>query len=207
MIEGTRWSESDSEKDFENDWIKVATMMNETGVHAIEANFSCPNEGNLVKRLLCYDTEKSASIARKVKEAIGQTPLVIKISYFENQDELRDLVTRAGNIVQGISAINTIPSAVYKPDGTQALPGGEWRLKSGICGAPIKWAGIEMVERLKQLREEFKMNFSIIGVGGVTTPADYKEYRTAGADLVMMATAAMWNPYLAKEIKEAYPHA
>ena len=29
----------------------------------------------------------------------------------------------------------------------------------------------------------------------------------AGADVVMSATGAMWNPYLAKEIKEAYPNA
>ena len=29
----------------------------------------------------------------------------------------------------------------------------------------------------------------------------------AGADVVMTATGAMWNGYLAKEIKEAYPDA
>ncbi|MEK9161093.1 MAG: diguanylate cyclase, partial [Patescibacteria group bacterium] len=44
------------------------------------------------------------------------------------------------------------------------------------------------------------------GVGGVTRPEDYKEYRDAGADVVMSATGAMWNPYLAKEIKDAYPN-
>ena len=44
-------------------------------------------------------------------------------------------------------------------------------------------------------------------VGGVMTPKDFKEYRDAGADVVMTATGAMWNPYLAKEIKEAYPDA
>ena len=29
----------------------------------------------------------------------------------------------------------------------------------------------------------------------------------AGADVVMTATGAMWNPYLAKEIKAQYPDA
>ena len=51
------------------------------------------------------------------------------------------------------------------------------------------------------------MNYSIIGVGGVTVPSDFKEYREAGADLVMSATAAMWNPYLARDIQAAYPDA
>ncbi len=207
MIEGTRWAEGASEADFIADWVLTARLMKETGVHVIEANFSCPNEGNLVKRLLCYDAQMSAQIAAAIKKEIGALPLVIKISYFESADELRDVVQKVGPHVQGIAAINTIPAAVYKEDGTQALPGGPWRLKSGICGFPIKWAGIDMVKRLKSLREELGMEFDIVGVGGVTVPADFKEYRDAGADVVMSATGAMWNPYLAKEIKAAYPDA
>lgn len=207
MIEGTRWEKDATEQDFIDDWVLTARMMKEAGVHAIEANFSCPNEGDRVKRLLCYDVDMAANIAGAIKKEIGELPLVVKISYFENAQELRDFVEKIGGVVQGIAAINTIPAPVYKEDGTQALPGGEWRLKSGICGYPIKWAGIEMVKRLKALREEFNFTFDIVGVGGVTTPGDFKEYRDAGADVVMTATAAMWNPYLAKEIKEAYPDA
>jgi len=30
---------------------------------------------------------------------------------------------------------------------------------------------------------------------------DYQDYHHAGADVVMSATEAMWNPYLAREIK------
>jgi hypothetical protein len=207
MIEGTRWDEGATEQDFIDDWVLAARMVKETGVHAIEANFSCPNEGDRVKRLLCYDAEMAGKIAAAIKAAIADMPLVIKISYFESEDELRDVVRATGAHVQGIAAINTIPAAVYKPDGSQALPGGPWRLKSGICGAPIKWAGLDMVTRLKALRSELGFSYDIVGVGGVTTPSDFKEYRDAGADVVMTATAAMWNPYLAKEIREAYPDA
>ena len=58
-----------------------------------------------------------------------------------------------------------------------------------------------MVKRLHAIREEKEMNFAIIGVGGVMVPEDYEEYKEAGADLVQSATGAMWNPYLAQEIK------
>lgn len=184
------------------DWVLAGNLMNEAKVHAIETNLSCPNEGDKVTRLLCYDTDKSRQIVYAIKNKIGDTPLMTKISYFENETELRDLVEKLGNIVDGFSAINTIPAPVYNPDGTQALPGGEWRLKSGICGTPIKWAGLDMVKRLAALREEFGMKFMIIGVGGVMNPADYHEYRSAGADIVMSATGSMWNPYLAVEIKK-----
>jgi dihydroorotate dehydrogenase len=206
MIEGTKWEASASEQDFIDDWVLAAKMMAECGVHAIEANFSCPNEGDRVKKLLCYDAEMGSRIAKAIKDAVG-VPLVIKISYFESDAELREVVERVGPLVDGIAAINTIPAAVYNPDGSQALPGGPWRLKSGICGYPIKWAGIDMVKRLKQLRDATGIRYDIVGVGGVTVPQDFKDYRDAGADLVMTATGAMWNGYLAKEIKEAYPDA
>jgi len=207
MIEGTRWSKEDTDQNFIDDWVLAAQLMKETGVHAIEVNFSCPNEGDRVSRLLCFDADMSQQIAEAVRQKIGDMPLVVKISYFEDENELRSLVQRIGNIVDGISTINTIPAPVYKKDGTQALPGGPWRLKSGICGQPVKWAGLEMVRRVKKLREEFGMEYAIVGVGGVTVPKDFREYRDAGADVVMSATGAMWNPYLAKEIKEAYPDA
>ncbi|MFH1201258.1 MAG: dihydroorotate oxidase [bacterium] len=202
MIEGTRWSADFTEQDFLNDWVLVARLMNETKIHVIEANFSCPNEGNKVKRLLCFDTTQSSRIAKAIKKEIGETPFVIKIPYFENETELREMVQKLGRIVDGFSAINTISSTVYDEKGNQALPGGEWRLRSGICGVPIKWAGLEMVKRLKKLREEFGYKYTIIGVGGVTTADDFFEYQKAGADIVMSATGAMWNPYLAQEIKE-----
>jgi dihydroorotate dehydrogenase (NAD+) catalytic subunit len=89
---------------------------------------------------------------------------------------------------------------VVTKKGEQALPGKN-RLKSGICGASIKWAGLDMVQRLKTIREKKEMKFSIIGVGGVMVPEDYDEYRESGADLVQSATGAMWNPYLAQEVK------
>jgi dihydroorotate dehydrogenase len=58
-----------------------------------------------------------------------------------------------------------------------------------------------MSRRLAKLREEMGLKFSIIGVGGLSDANDYRAYRDAGADAGMMATAAMWNPRLAQEIK------
>jgi dihydroorotate dehydrogenase (NAD+) catalytic subunit len=101
--------------------------------------------------------------------------------------------------VEAIAAINTIPSKIVDDNGNPALTGG--RITSGTCGAPIKWAGLDMTRKLKQLREKHNLNYKIIGVGGVTTPDDFFEYLENGADAVMSGTGAMWNPYLAKEIK------
>ena len=197
-FQGTK-KEKQSVDDFINDFRITAKMLKDTGVKVIEVNFSCPNEGSA--NLLCYDTERSVKIARAIKEVILETPLVIKIAYYKDYEMLKNFVKEIGKIVQGISAINTIATDIVDENCKQALPG-EGRSRSGVCGHAIKWAGLDMVKKLKKLREEFGYNFKIIGVGGVMNFDDFFEDRKAGADVVMSATGAMWNPYLAKEIKE-----
>jgi len=182
------------------DFVLAARLVQETGVRVLEANLSCPNEGT--GHLLCYDLPRSKIILAAIKNAIGDLPLVIKIGYFQDQRQLTDFVAEIGGLVQGISAINTIPARIIDAEGHQALPG-VGRERSGVCGHPIKWAGLAMVRRLAALRQQLDLSFTIVGVGGVTTPEDYQEYSAAGADLVMSATGAMWHPHLAQDIKTA----
>ncbi len=173
MIKSTHWSADHTEEDFLNDWVSATRLMKEAKVQMIEANFSCPNEGDEVKRLLCFDVERSFRIAEAVKEEIGSIPLIIKLSYFEEETELREVVQRLGRIVDGFSTADT-----------------------------TKLDGLDMVKRLKKLREKMRYQFAIIGVGGVTTRDDFFEYQKAGVDVVMSSTGARWNPHLAQEIKE-----
>ena len=197
-FQGTK-KEGQSTEEYINDYRITTKLLKDVGVKVIEVNFSCPNEGS--NNLLCFDIERSVKVAEAIKEVIGEIPLIIKIAYFEDEEALRNLVQEIGNVVDGISAINTIAAEIVDENGKQALPG-EGRAKSGVCGHAIKWAGLDMVKRLKKLRDKMRYKFTIIGVGGVTNPDDFFEYQKAGADIVMSATGAMWNPYLAKEIKE-----
>ena len=188
-----------SEADYYNDFAKTAELANATGVKVIEVNLSCPNVAN--EGVLCYSPNAVEAICRKIKEKIGNTKLLAKIGYFtKDQNKLLEIIViKISPFVNGIAAINTIAAPIVDENGNQALPGPN-RLKSGVCGAGIKWAGIDMVKRLSILKEKLRKNFSIIGVGGVMTPKDFFDYRKAGADLVQSATGAMWNPYLAYEI-------
>jgi dihydroorotate dehydrogenase (NAD+) catalytic subunit len=185
-------------KEYIKDFVLASRLVKETGAIVLEANMSCPNEGSA--HLLCFDIQRTAQIVNEIKNEIGNTPLIIKIAYFSDQRSLEKLIELVGRNVDGISAVNTIPAKIYDKEGNPALTGKN-RLISGVCGAPIRWAGLEMVRRLKEIRENKFLSFKIIGVGGVTKPKDYFDYRRAGADAVMSATGAMWNSYLAKEIK------
>ncbi|MBI5357758.1 hypothetical protein HZB74_02830 [Candidatus Saccharibacteria bacterium] len=189
-----------SQEDYYDDFARAAKLAASTGVKAIEINLSCPNVAN--EGILCYSKDAVVSVCKKVKQAVGDAPLIVKFGYFSEsqQDLLEDIVSNISEYISAISVINTIPVAVVDEDGNQALPG-EGRLMSGICGAGIKWAGLDMVKRLNLLRKKKNYRYEIIGVGGVMNAQDFKEYRNAGADVVQSATGSMWNPELAQEVK------
>ncbi len=189
-----------TETEYYDDFATVTRMAAKAGARAIELNLSCPNVAS--EGVICYNPEAVEEICRRAKVAAGPTPLLVKIGYYspEQQDLLETVVRKMAPYVDGIAAINTIAAPIVNEKGEQALPGAG-RLKSGLCGASIKWAGLDMVRRLAVLRTKLDLKYEIIGVGGVMNPADYHEYIKAGANLVQSATGAMWNPDLAMDIK------
>lgn len=193
-------NKNDSSKKYINDFAKTARLVKETGAEVMEVNTSCPNEGS--SHLLCFDITRTRKIVESIKNEIGNTLLIVKIAYFDDKKELRKFVNEIGGIADGIEAINTVMTKLITKSGKPAL--GEGRDVGGSMGYAVQWMGLEMVEELKKLREELHLSYKIFGVGGVVKAEDYKKYQNAGADVVMSATGAIWNPYLAQEIKKKY---
>lgn len=192
--------ENQTQEEFIQDYALSAKLSLETEAKILEVNLSCPNIGN--EGLVCYNMDVTQRVCDAIRNVIGNTPLILKIGYFKDDIQLAEILRVANKYAQGVSAINTLQTEIIDAEGKQALPG-PMRAKSGVCGAGIKWAGIEMVKRIKKMKDENGYRFAIEGVGGVTKSEDYFEYLRAGADSVMSATGAMWNPYLAQEIKES----
>lgn len=190
--------ENQTQEEFIEDYITAAKLSRETGAKILEVNLSCPNIGN--EGLVCYNPAVTEKICEGIRRVIGNTPLIMKVGYYDDDTMLSKIADIAAHYADSIAAINTLQATIVDKDGKQALPGAN-RVKSGVCGHAIKWAGVDMVERLRVIKEKNNYTFSIEGVGGVVTPDDYFEYKDAGADSVMSATGAMWNPFLAQEIK------
>jgi len=190
-----------TQKEFIEDFVLASKLAKETGAKILEANLSCPNIGN--EGLVCYNLPVTEEVVKRIRRAIGNKPLVLKIGYYQNQKDLKKLAEIANEYANDIAGINTLQATIVDHEGRQALPGPS-RLRSGVCGFGIKWAGLETVKRLRELKDNKNYKFSITGVGGVLSAKDYKEYKKAGADCVMSATGTMWNPFLAQEIKKKF---
>lgn len=186
-----------TQEEFIEDFANAAKLAKQTGVKVLEANLSCPNIGN--EGLVCYNLVATEKICKTIRKVIGKTPLILKVGYYKNPKDIEKIAEITNKYANAISSINTLQVEVVDKNGKQALPGPN-RLRSGVCGAPIKWAGLEMVKKLVKARKAKKYKFEIVGVGGVMNAKDYFEYRNLGADLVQSATGAMWNPFLAYEL-------
>lgn len=174
------------------------------GARMLEVNFSCPNVGK--EGLICNDVESSRLILEALKKAKGNVPLLVKIGYFPatEQENLIKLMEVIHENAEGVVAINTIIAKVVNSGGKQLLPGSPVRLVSGVCGASMRWAGLEMVERIMAIKKQKAWKDTVVvGVGGVTKPDDYFHYMSLGTDAVQSATGAMWKPHLAIDIRQA----
>jgi len=137
--------------DYIQDFVLGARLVKETGVPVIEVNLSCPNEGTA--NLLCFDIARSRQVVEAIKDEIGTVPLVIKMAFYKDEKRLEEFLREVGRTVDGIAAINTISAEIVDEDGQQALPG-EGRLRSGVCGSSVKWAGVAMASKLARIRGE-----------------------------------------------------
>lgn len=195
--------EGQSLADFTADYVKVARAALETGASLFEINLSCPNIGN--EGLVYMDPKATRAIARAVKDVIGGKKLILKIGHCRDDSLVEALAKITDECADGLSAINTLQATIVDEQGKQALPGPK-RDRSGVCGAAILWAGLETIAYFARIRTARGANFALVGCGGVTRPEDFRAYRDAGADVVMSATGAMWNPYLARDIRQAWPN-
>lgn len=181
--------------DFVEDFVETARFAKESGAKIIEANFSCPNvttgEGDIAT-----NAESVFQIANSIVNAIGTTPLIIKVGTFQTKEQLRETLyaaARAG--VRAVSGINTLSRRVVNSQGEPAL--GPKRETSGICGSPIRQAALQFVQQAKEIITKEKLGLQIVASGGVTTPQHFEDFLNAGADIATTATGMMWDPLIA----------
>jgi dihydroorotate dehydrogenase (NAD+) catalytic subunit len=91
-----------------------------------------------------------------------------------------------------ISAVNTIPGLLFGGDGGARLGQGA----GGVSGPILLPVGVLAVSRVL----ERTGGIPVIGVGGVRSAADVRQYLRAGASLVAIGTGALADPRLPERI-------
>ncbi len=178
---------------FIKDFAQSAAKAREAGADIVELDLSCPNS-NAAEGMIYLDPDFSGAISKAAKAELGGVPLFIKLGNFWKRDQFEAVIKANAPHVEGIVGINTVKMTVLDENKKPAIPG---RPQSGVCGAGIKPSGLQFVRWLCETRKKNRYDFVMIGVGGIMTPDDVHEFLGCGIDAVEVATAAMWDPYLA----------
>lgn len=190
--------QGDFERQLIEQFVRVASAADEAGAPIIELNLSCPNTGG---ELVCLDAELSGKITAAVRRAVGDTPILIKISHMDDQ-ALGMLVEACKPHMSGVVAINAVQVHAHGGDGGPFFRGRSNDF-AGLSGVGIRELGLGVTRTLSRLRGDegpTPEDWAIVGIGGVNSAADFQAYRDAGADAVQSCTGAWLNPHLAREV-------
>lgn len=178
---------------FVQDFALCARLAKEAGADIVELDLSCPNS-NAAEGVVYLDSQLSGAITKAAKAEIGATPLFMKVGNFTRRDQLASVLRANAPHADGIAGINTVKMTVMAADGKPALPG---RSQSGVCGSAIQASSLQFARWALEERKRNRYDFILVGVGGIMTPDDVDRFLALGVEAVEVATAAMWDPYLA----------
>lgn len=165
----------------------VAGLDDQPGFLGYELNLSCPNTaaGGIE-----FGADAGA-VARIVSgcRRLTRRPLIAKLS--PALPDIAGIAVAAREAgADGISVVNTMPGYLYAGAGPAPRLGNG---NGGVSGPALLPVGVLAVRRVA---ERTRGECPVIGVGGVATAADVRQYLAAGASLVAIGTAALADPRL-----------
>jgi len=167
----------------------------------IAVNVSSPNTAGLrdlqeTERLAPILSALLESRERLEKRSNRRVPLLVKLSPDLGEPALAacaQLISDSG--IDGVIATNSTVSRQY----VSGLPHSSE--SGGLSGAPLRHLSLHVV---RQLRQRLGPQFPIIGVGGIHNAQTAVEMRLAGADLVQIYTALVYDgPRVVGDLRRA----
>ncbi len=181
-----------------DDYAQCAAWAVESGADVIETNFSCPNVATCDGQLF-QQPHDAGLVAQRVRSAIGNVPLVIKVGHMVARDAAQRLIDSVAPSASALAMTNSIATTVRRPGGRHHFAGQQ----RGICGQATLLASTRQIAMFHELIKSSGADLQLVGVGGAASATDVATYLAAGAHAVHLATAAMVNPAIALEIRQA----
>jgi dihydroorotate dehydrogenase (NAD+) catalytic subunit len=158
-------------------------------ITAFELNLSCPNtsaggiefgaDARCVQRIVSACRSRTA------------LPLVAKLSPL--LPDIADMARAARDAgADAVTVVNTIPGTLFVAGSRSRLGHGS----GGVSGPALLPIGVLAVSRIV----ERVPSLPVIGVGGVRSASDVRQYLRAGASLVAVGTGAMADPRLPERV-------
>ncbi|HEX5631757.1 MAG TPA: dihydroorotate dehydrogenase [Gemmatimonadales bacterium] len=166
----------------------VAGLEEVPGLVGYELNLSCPNThmGGIEFGTDVACVERIVAACR----AVTKRAVIAKLSPVLPDIAGVALVARDAG-ADAVTVVNTLPGRLWHEDGTPRLGMGQ----GGVSGPALLPIGVLATAKVVE-----RTGMTVIGVGGIRTADDVRQYLRAGATLVQVGTAAMANPRVPERI-------
>lgn len=172
------------------DYEYAIQILNEgEGIAAYELNVSCPNteQGGLQFGMDPRSLDEVVTTAKRV----ARRPLIVKLS--PNVTSIAQMAYVAQESgADALSLINTFTAMAIDPETRKPRIA---NVTAGLSGPAIKPIAVRMVYDAAHA-----VKIPVIGMGGISTPADVIEFMLAGATAVQIGTASYWDPCATEKI-------
>ena len=186
-------------EDATTDYVRSARLLAPLADYLV-VNVSSPNTPGL-RGLQAVETLRP--LLTEVRDAAGDTPLLVKIAPDLDDAEVGDIARLAVDTgLAGIIATNTtIARSNLSTDAAKVDEIGA----GGLSGAPLRGRAVEV---LRLVRAAVPEDFVVISAGGVETADDVRERLAAGATLVQGYTGFLYRgPLWARQINRGLARA
>src|SRR5271167_821738 len=174
------------------DYERTIEILNDgEGIAAYELNVSCPNTDHGGMQF-GSDPRSLDEVVTTAKRA-ARRPLIVKLSpNVTSIAQMAHVAQEAG--ADAISLVNTFVAMAIDADTRRPRIA---NVTAGLSGPAIKPIALRMVYDAAHA-----VKIPVIGIGGITTPADVVEFMLAGASAVQVGTASFFDPVATETLVE-----
>jgi dihydroorotate dehydrogenase len=182
------------------DYATCARWAAEAGADVVEAHLAWPDPFADQPQAVYENLTLSAQILHRVRTSVS-VPIVAKLGPFRTPRLLHDTATKLAAWVSGFTLVNGFHRRVVDESGNAAFEG-EKRDRAEIVGAGTYFAASRQVAEMLAWRRAGCWDRAVLAVGGITTPERAQDALRDGADAVLVATAALYQPLFAVRFRE-----
>lgn len=183
------------------DYATCAAWAYEAGADAVEVQLAAPDPFVEPPQSLFENASLAAMILHGVR-SVASRHVVAKLGPFRTPRQLHDTATRLAPWASGFTLVHGVERRVVDDAGDAAFEGAG-RERAMVVGADVFPVASRQITEMLAWRKAGAWDRAILAVGGISTVERAQAILQDGADAVLVATAALYDPRFAARFRAA----
>ncbi len=182
------------------DYAQCAGWAAEAGADAIEVHLAAADPFVEQPQLIFENIQLAARILHRVRTTVD-VHVLARLGPFKTPRLLHETATRLAPWAHGYVLVHSINRRVFDDKGAPAFEG-VGRERADVVGAQTFTVASRQVAEMLAWRKAGAWDRAILAVGGISTVERARDVLREGADAVLVATAALFDPLFAARFRQ-----